>query len=92
MLKFGAKHPFEENVALMVCENRGGDRPYGLITITGHKAGINPYVAFPLDCRVDETSIGLSTKWLIANWENWVWPDGHVADVFVRGALQASEL
>jgi hypothetical protein len=88
LLKFPAKYPFEGQVVMMVCEGpeREVDRQC-LLTITGSKAGINPYVVFPA------SPVGyLQRSWLIENWNKWVWPNGDVSDALVRGPLDASEL
>jgi len=37
---------------------------FGLITVTGYKAGINPYVIFPKD----ENTHGITARWLSENW------------------------
>jgi hypothetical protein len=62
------------------------------VTISDHKAGINPYVVFPADCNASGDSIGLSHKWLVANWSMWVWPQGSVEDVWLRSSLSSKEL
>jgi hypothetical protein len=49
LIKFPASHPFEGMVVMMVWQEFGKALPMGLITITGYKAGINPYVTFPVE-------------------------------------------
>ena len=88
LLKFPAKYPFESHVVMMICE--GPERNFNckcLLTITGHKSGINPYVVFP-----ESPDGNLRRNWLIENWNKWVWPDGNITDVLIGGPLDASEL
>lgn len=90
LLKFPAKYPFEDYVVMMVCgypEDGKHLSAAGLITISGYKAGVNPYVVFPdTVCKV------LTKNWLIENWNKWVWPEGNVNDVWVREPLDALEI
>lgn len=91
MLKFSAGYPFEDQVVMMVCgspDHKENLAAAGLITITGSKAGINCYVTLPEEARES----GLSTSWLIDNWQMWVCPEGNINDVWVRSPLNASEL
>ncbi|MFM0393910.1 Imm45 family immunity protein [Paraburkholderia phytofirmans] len=88
LLRFAAGQPFESHVVMMVCEAPDKSDRLGLITISGYKAGINCYVVFP-----KETSpYHVSTRWLIDNWQLWVWPDGDVHEVEVHEPLNALEI
>lgn len=64
LLKFNSDYPFEQEVVMMFCEVPSGLGKFGLITITGNKAGINPYFIFPDDI-VNENKI---KDWLVYNW------------------------
>lgn len=86
LLKFQASYPFEDEVIMMVCQNC--QNKYGLITITGHKSGINMFVQFP----TDPTKNGLSTKWVEENFNLWVSPGTPMDSVYVRGPLSAFEI
>jgi hypothetical protein len=92
LLKFPASYPFESEVVMMLCELRIGDRQYGLVTITGYNAGINPFVAFPNECMLDDKSIAFSRDWLIQNWTKWVWPEGDINDVLFCERLDVHDL
>jgi hypothetical protein len=94
LLKFPAAYPFETSVVMMLCELRFGDRQYGLTTVTGLKAAITPYVAFPNDCLHNEGKDGLalSVDWLKKNWQEWVWPEGDIQLVLVRSRIDAEDL
>lgn len=92
LLKFPAQYPFEGSVVMMVSGypdegNRLGSA--SLMTITGYNAGVNPYVLFPPEVREFGA---LNARWLIDNWNKWVWPEGNVNDVLVRESLTAAEL
>lgn len=67
LLKFNSEYPFEQQIIMMFCEVPSDLGKFGLITITGSKAGINPYFVFP-DEVVDENKI---RDWLIDNWYNF---------------------
>ena len=88
LLKFPAKYPFENQVVMMVSEGFGNSSETCLVSITGHKAGINPYVIFPSS----ELPNGLEKRWLVKNWNHYVWEEGNIKDVLVRDPLSAEEL
>ena len=88
LLKFRAGYPFEDQVVMMVCEAPDKSPRKGLIAITGYKAGINCYVLLPCE----NVSGDLETKWLLENWQQWVWPGGNVEDVEIREALAVEDL
>jgi hypothetical protein len=81
LVRFPASYPFEEEVVMMVCEAPHNRSSLGLITITGYKAGINCYVAFP-DSTLNESAT-ISAQWLYDNWQHWVWPEGSPDDVWI---------
>ena len=87
LLKFKASYPFEDHVVMKLCEGQSTNT-FGLITITGFKAGINLYVQFPEECVEN----GLSVNWLIKNWNYWVCPESDVNEVLVHENLQVSDL
>ena len=62
LIKFTASYPFESKVVMMVCEAPHTRSSFGLITITGYKAGINCYVVLPDSARSEDATI--STQWL----------------------------
>ncbi|KAK45804.1 hypothetical protein BG58_15490 [Caballeronia jiangsuensis] len=88
LLRFAAGYPFEDRVVMMVCEAPDQSGQLGLIAISGYKAGINCYVVFPSEASTD----CLSARWLIENWQHWVWPDGDVNDVEVCAPLEALDI
>lgn len=75
-----------ETVVMMFCEVPDELGKFGLIAITGHKAGINPYFVFADD--VIENN--LIKDWLINNWQNFALNDD-IQNVFVRSYLMADE-
>lgn len=87
LLKFSSEYPFEEKVIMMFCEVPNELGKFGLIAITGHKAGINPYFVF----ADDVVESGLIKDWLIKNWQNFALNDD-IQNVFVRNYLTADEL
>lgn len=83
LLKFKAHYPFEDQVIMMLTEAPNKDG-LCLITISGHKAGINCYQKLPVS--------EVTTDWLIRNWTTWIWPESTLDDVFVRSQLLYSEI
>jgi len=55
-------------VDLLVYDPRSDDCDLGVITASGHKAGLILH-QFPLASRGAEG--GLSVDWLVANWDDW---------------------
>lgn len=94
LLKFPAKYPFESIVVMMLCEQRGekDEWPHALVTITGHKAGINPLQFLPSESGISNGSASVSRVWLVENWAQWCYPDCNVSDVWTRSPLAADEL
>ncbi|MBN3755508.1 hypothetical protein G3N95_21370 [Paraburkholderia sp. Tr-20389] len=88
LLRFAAGYPFEEYVVMMVCEAPDKSGRLGLIAISGYKAGINCYVVFPEEASPSQ----LSTRWLIDNWHNGVWPGGDLSNVEFRAPLEAHQI
>lgn len=90
LLKFYASYPFDEIVVMMVCEAPDLSGKPGLMTITGHKAGINCYVVFPEEAQLGNCF--LNVGWLRKNWNLWVCPDGSIKDVWVHKQLSCEDI
>jgi hypothetical protein len=58
-----------------------GAETLGFIVDTGFKAGLALLIA-PAD-SMSSSSATLSSEWLVANWNRWVFPDTPVADVLI---------
>lgn len=65
----------------MVFETQDDDSPYGLIVSSGYKAGLI-LVKLPAESISDEGH-GLSTQWIINNWDEWIYPECNVAKVHI---------
>lgn len=81
VLRLPGQWPYEELVDFMVFDMPDDERPSGLIVSTGHKAGLI-LVLLPKDSGLKEVR-GLSTEWVIANWEKWIYPECDVNDVYI---------
>jgi hypothetical protein len=92
LFAFSATYPFEEKVVLMLCDHQMGEEPFDFVTITGAKAGINPYVILPKQCLFDGNTHAVSTEWLKENWTKWVWPDGNIDEVWFRPPLSVADI
>lgn len=76
-----AKYPYEEVVDFMVAESfDNGELRYVLYVISGYKAG-SLLVRLPKDAL--STNFGLNWKWVVENWNDWIYLDCGVEDVWV---------
>lgn len=55
-------------------------RPFGLIVSSGHKAGAI-LVRLPKESALPPSEGGLSRKWVVDNWKEWIYPESDVSDV-----------
>lgn len=80
-LKFSAPTLPEKKIITMICEemNTSG-LGKALITVSGYKAGISYFVVFPIN-ELDNGN--LKKKWLIDNWQKWVYADCTAEEVYV---------
>lgn len=74
--------PYEDIVDFMLFDAVGQDAAFGLITVTGYKAGLQCN-NLPDECLLEGTRM-LSTKWIINNWEKWIYPECPVEEVYYR--------
>lgn len=74
-----AQWPYESWVDFMVVSLPDRDSQHALIVSSGHKAGLL-LVRLPLEGESSKGS-ALSTKWVIANWKKWIYPECAVEDV-----------
>lgn len=93
LFKLPAIYPFEDTVVMILCANPGEtDFPMSFVTITGYKAGINPYQNLPKECIAGfGENRHFDIKWLIKNWNQWVYPDCDVIHVLVRNKPLSSD-
>lgn len=73
VLRFPAKFPYEKTVEFLVFENLDKTPRYGLMVISGYKAGLTANILPEDSCSKD--GMGIDTQWLIANWTYWVYKD-----------------
>jgi hypothetical protein len=85
ILRCSGKLPFEKTVDFMVSEYLcNGEQHYGLMTISGYKAG-RFYVIFPKD-STSEKACAINYDWLVENWDKWGYFDCPLEDVyFIEG-------
>ncbi|HCR58845.1 Imm45 family immunity protein [Raoultella terrigena] len=89
VFRLPATWPYEEWVDFMLFETQDDERPYGLIVSSGYKAGLF-LIKLPIESISDEGH-GLSTEWVIANWEKWIYPECDVSDVYLIDGYVATE-
>lgn len=90
ILRLPAQWPYEEFVDFMVFDTQDPERPNGLIVSSGYKAGLI-LVRLPKESGLTEIG-GLSTQWVINNWERWIYPECNVNDVYVIDRYTATAI
>lgn len=88
LLKFRTKHPFKEEVIMMICEEGLNRFGLGLIALTGTQVGNNMYTLFPKEA----TSEGLMAKSLIENWDKWVNSDSTINEIMIDEGLLGHDI
>lgn len=71
VFRFPAKYPYESIVDFMVVETTDSERRLGFMVATGYSAG-HTVVLLPPECLLDGT-VMISSDWLYANWNKWVY-------------------
>ena len=82
VLRFPAKRPYEAFVDYMAVDLMIEGRGLSFIVSSGRKAGVC-VVNLPIESEGDSGKRGICTKWLIENWEKWVYPECKAEDVYV---------
>lgn len=78
VFRFPATWPYEEKVDYMLIENASSPSDFSLLVSSGYKAGI---VCLNLPKEADPKNKGISSKWLIENWNKWIYEESKVSDV-----------
>lgn len=81
VLRLPGAYPHEEYVDLMLVELLGGDRRFGLLVATGHKAGLI-LVKLPPEAELAGTA-GISRNWLVDNWHQWIYETCRADEVYL---------
>ncbi|KWS27224.1 hypothetical protein CCL11_07375 [Pseudomonas syringae] len=79
ILRVCGKYPYEEFVDFMFFEAKLTGSTYGLMVVSGYKAGLI-LVYLPNECLAEDG--GIDKAWLVKNWSNWIYPDCDVSDVY----------
>lgn len=74
------KYPYETWVDFMVFDTQIEHSPYGLIVVSGYKAGLI-LVRFPVESL--SPAGGLDREWVVSNWGYWVYPECDVSNVYL---------
>ncbi|SPL72038.1 Imm45 family immunity protein [Acinetobacter stercoris] len=81
ILRCKGQQPYEEYVDFMIVEQQEEQRKYGLMVISGYKAGLM-YVSFPKEA-ISLKGFDLSYEWVKLNWSNWGYVDCALDDVYI---------
>lgn len=81
ILRCKGQPPYEEYVDFMIIEQKEEQRVYGLMIISGYKAGLM-YVTFPKEAT-SLKGFDLSYEWVKSNWPNWGYIDCTLDNVYV---------
>jgi len=87
VLSVPGEFPYEEFVDFMLFETQDDDAPYGLMVISGYKAGL---VLVRLPKESVSAAGGVDKVWFLANWNKWVYPNCDVDDVYFLETRSAS--
>jgi hypothetical protein len=82
VFRLPAQYPYEKVVEFLVFEPNDANYGLGLMVRSGYKAGLT-LVILPLESQPTNQR-GLSTQWLITNWQKWVYPDCAVKHVWLN--------
>ena len=82
IFRLPAQYPYEKVVEFLVFEPNDSAYGLGLMVRSGYKAGLT-LVILPIESQPDNKR-GLSTQWLITNWQTWVYPDCAVKQVWLN--------
>lgn len=75
VFRCNGKYPYEETVDFMVFDHPDSPSGFSLLVSSGQKAG-EILLQFPIEALHKGSDIkALSTKWIIKNWNDWVYPD-----------------
>jgi hypothetical protein len=80
-----AKPPHEQFVDLMIVEDVHSDSGFSLVIVTGYDAGI-VRLSLPEEAGTPEQRRirSLSRRWIMNNWQKWIWPDNNADQVLFR--------
>ncbi|KTC02536.1 MULTISPECIES: Imm45 family immunity protein [Pseudomonas syringae group] len=79
ILRVRGKYPYEDFVDFMLFEAQLIDSIYGLMVVSGYKAGLI-LVYLPNECLAEDG--GVDKAWLVKNWSDWIYPDCDVSDAY----------
>lgn len=84
ILRFKGQWPFEEIVDFMLVEIPDAESGFAVICISGYCAGsLERYL--PKEAK-STNARSISRRWLVKNWNEWVYPDCSVNDVHILEA------
>ncbi|WP_369992020.1 Imm45 family immunity protein [Pseudomonas xanthosomatis] len=79
VFRAAARPPNAPRVDLMLFDTQSEERPYGLMVVSGYKAGLI-FLRLPKESCGSDGGGGVETAWMIANW-NKFYLDCDVAEV-----------
>jgi hypothetical protein len=89
VLRVRGKYPYEQYVDFMLFETQAEDTPHGLIVTSGYKAGL---ILVYLPIESSSPKGGVDRKWMVNNWNKWVYPDCNISDVYLIDGYEAEPL
>ena len=89
VFRLPGKYPYEVWVDFMIyIPPITQETGLGLMVISGYKRG-NTLVILPHESTVEGHKC-IEKNWLIKNWENWVYPDCDVSEVYISEGYTAN--
>lgn len=87
IFRLPAVWPYEAWVDFMVIDLFDA---HGLVVSSGHKAGLI-LISLPIESGSNEGR-ALSTEWIINNWNEWIYPECKVEDVYIIDKYTATPI
>lgn len=83
------EYPFERIVDFMILDNI---TEFSIYSVTGRHAG-QLLCFFPKEALSTENNVwGISTEWVIENWDKWIYSDCAVEDVYIYKLMNPRSL
>ena len=81
VLRFPASYPFEDTVDFMLLDDFNSESGFSLVCTSGYKAGLFEG-RLPNEAKAQGKVSAISVKWLIRNWNKWVFPVNDIKDIY----------
>jgi hypothetical protein len=94
IFRFHANYPFDGTIVMMLHLSDWEYMIVRLITIAGYRAGAFSiaYLPFHADYVEENGNIGVSTQWLIDNWNTDLFEETDVNEIWIKTSLEVDDI